>query len=79
MSDHQDDIELMIDGITDNLDIARLSGVSIERVVQATMQVMAEFLLESMPQDKAMKLMQNACSDLRARMPNPGGDPEIPH
>lgn len=79
MSDHQDDIELMIDGITDHLDIARLSGVSIERIVQATMQVMAEFLLESLPQDTAVELIRTTCADLQARMPDLGGDPEIPH
>ncbi|MBN9548851.1 MAG: hypothetical protein J0H31_08220 [Alphaproteobacteria bacterium] len=60
----------MIDGITDNLDIARLSGVRVERIVQATMQVVAEFLLETMTQDSAMKLMQAACADLQARMPH---------
>lgn len=70
MSKNDDDIELMIDGITDHLDIARLAGVSIERIVQATMQVVAELLLETMAPDPAMELMKKECADLHARMPN---------
>ncbi|TGV64572.1 hypothetical protein EN803_33845 [Mesorhizobium sp. M2D.F.Ca.ET.160.01.1.1] len=70
MSEHQDDLDLLVDAVADHMDIARHAGVAIKQIAEVTLQVVAEFLLETMAQDQAMELMKKTCADLHARMPN---------
>lgn len=71
--------DLLIDSVADHLDIAFLSGVPSAVIVIVVLQVVAEFLIDKMPKETAMDLMRSACSDLQARMPDLGGDPDAKH
>lgn len=73
------DLDLLMDAVSDHLDIASLAGKPPEEIVAVVMLAVAQFLIVKMPVDNALAMMRAACDDLQARMPQMKEDPELKH
>ncbi|TPL42601.1 hypothetical protein [Mesorhizobium sp. B2-4-5] len=62
------DLDLLMDAVSDHMDIAFQAGCSVKEVVACTMQATAQFLLDKVPVDQALAAMRTECEALHGRM-----------
>ncbi|TPL66604.1 hypothetical protein [Mesorhizobium sp. B2-4-1] len=65
----QADLDLLMDAVSDHMDIASQAGCPDLEICACTMQAVAQFLVSRMPVDQALAAMRDTCADLAARMP----------
>ncbi|RWM89996.1 MAG: hypothetical protein EOR84_22570 [Mesorhizobium sp.] len=73
------DLDLLMDAVSDHLDLAHQAGCSVKEIVDCLEQAVAEFLLDKMSVDQALDLVRDSCASMMARIPRMTGDPEAKH
>ncbi|MER8983950.1 hypothetical protein [Mesorhizobium sp. M0843] len=73
------DLELLLDAVSDHLDIAFQSGCTVNEIVDVLEQAVAEFLLNTMTVDEALEMVRKSCANMMLRIPREAGDPGAKH
>jgi len=69
----KDDLDLLMDAVSEHMDIAHQSGCTVREILTTMMQAVALFLVSEMPGEQALGLMRAECDLLQARMPEAPG------
>ncbi|TPJ51684.1 MULTISPECIES: hypothetical protein [unclassified Mesorhizobium] len=74
-----EDLDLLLDAVSDHLDIAFQAGCSVPEIVSCLEQAVALFLLDKMSVEEALGVVRTSCADMMARIPRIAGDPDAKH
>ncbi|RUU78239.1 hypothetical protein [Mesorhizobium sp. M7A.F.Ca.MR.362.00.0.0] len=78
MSDKAD-LELLLDAVSDHLDIASQSGCSVNEIIDCVEQAVAFFLLDKMSVEDALEVVRTSAARMMLRIPALAGDPNAKH
>ncbi|RWH49630.1 MAG: hypothetical protein EOR34_10470 [Mesorhizobium sp.] len=74
-----EDLDLLMDAVSEHMDIASQAGVPADEVVDVVMLASARFLIDKMPVEQVLIVLRKACDDLQLRMPQMKENPEVKH
>ncbi|RWH52134.1 MAG: hypothetical protein EOR25_10920 [Mesorhizobium sp.] len=74
-----EDLDLLMDAVSDHMDIAFQAGQPADEVVEVVMLASARFLIDKMSVEQALVVLRKACDDLQLRMPQMKENPEVKH